>query len=367
MQDMADAASRSGGFFSKSLGEMFTDSEEFKALVASGSGNQAKPWAVEGRQARDITRYGTYGQKDIYTGMVSDAVNPRGFGTVQFDPIVPRQQRAYRVRSLFPVATTTSNLIEFFRVLGFAENGGQGNAQPVAEWDANASPSATFATKPKSNLQFEAAQASVRTLAHWEAAHRNVLADVPQLQSIINNELLYGLALEEDDQILNGDGTGENLLGIMNTPGIQQYTQINGDLKSDALRRAATLSALAYFPSNGYVLHPFDWEDIELQKGNIGSGTAGDGQYMLFTNIAIGASAQIWRQPVVESPAMTQGEFLTGAFGLGAQLYDREQANVRIAEQHANFFVQNAVAVLVEERLALAVKRPESFIAGKFL
>lgn len=364
----AEQMAREKGMFQrKSLGEAFTDSDEFKALVQSGGFTMRAPFTLEGKSAYNVTRMGTYDQKDVYTGLLTDAVNPRGFGTVQFDPIVPRAQRTYRVRDLFPVATTTSNLIDFFRVLGFAENGsgspqgGAGNAQTVAQRTGD---NTGFQSKPKSNLQFQSAQASVRTIAHWEAAHRNVLSDVPQLQSIINNELLYGLALEEDDQLLNGDGTGENLLGILNTPDTQHYAQINGDLKSDCLRRAATLSALANYPSNGYVLHPFDWEGTELQKGVTTGG--GDGQYMLVTNIAVGAQAQVWRQPVIETPAIAQGTFLTGAFGLGAQLYDREQAAVRIAEQHADFFVQNAIAVLAEERIALAVKRPESFVVGTF-
>jgi HK97 family phage major capsid protein len=63
---------------------------------------------------------------------------------------------------------------------------------------------------------------------------------------------------------------------------------------------------------------------------------------------------------------MPEGTFVTGAFGLGVQLYDREQANIRIAEQHADFFVRNAVAILAEERLAMAVKRPESVVVGTF-
>jgi len=193
------------------------------------------------------------------------------------------------------------------------------------------------------------------------------------LRSTIDNELLYGLALVEDDQILNGDGNGENLLGLLNVAGTQSYIQPGTagapeELKSDALRRAATKAILAYFPPTGYVLNPYDWEDIELQKGGTpGSEGDGDGQYMLVTNISIGSSQQVWRQPVVESPAMPEGTFVTGAWGTGAQLYDRQQANVRMTESHADFFVRNAIAILVEERLALAIKRPESFVIGTFV
>ena len=177
---------------------------------------------------------------------------------------------------------------------------------------------------------------------------------------MINSELLYGLQLEEDRQILSGSGNNEELLGLLNTTGIQTYTQVVSEQKADALRRAATKALIANYEPTGYVLHPYDWEDVELQKGS------GDGQYMLVSNVAIGAQAQVWRQPVVETPAIAEGTFLTGAFGLGAKIYDRQQANVRIAEQHADFFIRNAVAVLAEERLAMPVARPESFVKGQF-
>lgn len=291
--------------------------------------------------------------------------------------MVPRAMRTARVRDLFPVAQTDANLIDYFRVIGFGTSRLDltSGARPVRERtaaDGVSAPTGTstdvFGLKPKSNLTFESAQAPVRLIAHYEVAHRNVLADEPQLQATINNELLYGLRLEEDTQILSGSGTGEDLLGILNTPNIQAYQQANNgatpavatESKADALRRAATKAALAYYSPTGYVLHPYDWEDIELTKTT-------QGAYILATNVAVGAQTQAWRQPVVETPAMPQGTFLTGAWGLGAQLYDRAQANIRIADQHADFFIRNAVAILAEQRLALAVKRPESFVKGTFV
>lgn len=334
-----------------SVGEAFTKSEVFQTFQKSGLLTMGGGGFL--LETADIV--GANGQKDIYTGLNAQNISV-GVGTrVQFDPLVPRGQRAARVRDLFPVAATQNNLIDFFRVLGFAENSGRGSAAPVADYSGG-----NFGTKPKSNLQFQPAQAPVRTIAHWEAAHRNIIQDVPQLQTTINNELLYGLALVEDDQILNGDGTGENLLGLLNTPGIQIYTPGGTEPKADSLRKATTLAVIANYPPNGYVLHPNDWEDIELDKG-----TTND-HYRLITNIAIGLDARVWRQRVVETPAIPEGKFLNGSFGGAAQLYDRQQANVRIAEQHGNFFVQNAVAILVEERLALATKRPEAFVQGTY-
>jgi HK97 family phage major capsid protein len=330
----------------KSLGQMFLDSPEFKTLNGGKNGaNMPSPFQLN---RGDVT--GLWSTKDVYSALPSGT--PGSFGSIQRDPIVVPPMRTKRVRDLFPSRTTTAAVIEYFRMTGFTNN-----AAAVAERSGSA-----FAAKPQSSFTFVGEQAPVRTLAHWEAAHRNVLADEPQLRSIIDNELLYGLRLQEDAQILNGDGTGENLLGIMETTGIQSYDWSAGalkDTKADAIRRAATLSFLAYYEPTGVVLHPNDWEDIELSKDD-------NGQYLVAVSVALGGEPRLWRIPVVDTPAMTEGTALVGAFGTGAQLYDREQASIRISEQHADFFVRNAIVVLAEQRLALAVKRPEAFVAVNF-
>jgi HK97 family phage major capsid protein len=334
-------------FGRKSIGEAFLASAEFKSLLASGSANMPAPY----KSSSEV-----YSQKDLYSALPTGT--PGSFGTIQRDALVVPPMRTKRVRDLFPSRTTTAAIIEYFRMTGFTNN-----AAPVAERNGSA-----FAAKPQSSFTFVGEQAPVRTLAHWEAAHRNVLADEPQLRSIIDNELMYGLRLQEDAQILNGSGTGENLTGILNTSGIQTYNWSSGfysatagmtDTKADALRRAATLSFLAYYEPSGVVLHPNDWEDIELTKD-------GNGAYVVAVSVAMGGEQKLWRIPVVDTPAMTEGTALIGAFGTGAQIYDRESASIRISEQHADFFVRNAIVILAEQRLALAVKRPESFVKVSF-
>ena len=333
----------------KSLGGMFLDSPEFKSLQGGKNGaNMPSPFQLN---RGDVT--GLWGTKDVFSAMPSGT--PGSFGTIQRDPIVIPPMRTRRVRDLFPSRTTTAAVVEYFRMTGFTNN-----AAPVAERNGSA-----FAAKPQSGFTFVGEQAPVRTLAHWEAAHRNVLADEPQLRSIIDNELMYGLRLLEDSQILNGDGTGENLRGVLQTSGIQDYSWSEGaalpvkDSKADAIRRAATLSFLSYYEPTGVVMHPNDWEDIELTKDD-------NGQYLVAVSVAMGGEPKIWRLPIIDTPAIAEGTALVGAFGTGAQLYDREQASIRISEQHADFFVRNAIVVLAEQRLALAVKRPEAFVKVTF-
>jgi HK97 family phage major capsid protein len=321
----------------KSVGQRFIDSEEFKSVAGGRNG---------------FTMHAPYQIKDIFTALPSGT--PGDFGTPQREGIVERAKRTMRVRDLFPVQQTNTNMIEYFRVSGFTNN-----ASTVAE--RSGSP-AVFAAKPQSSMTVVGVQAPVRTIAHFEVAHRNVLDDEPTLRGIIDNELLYGLRLVEDDQILNGDGTGSNLTGIRETSGIQNQVWSagsTGDTRIDVIRRAITKSLLAYYEPTGIIVHPNDMEDIELTKD-------AEERHLMVMSVSLGAEARLWRLPMVMTPAITEGFALVGAFGIGATLYDRMEGTIRVAEQHSDFFIRNAVAVLAEERLALAVKRPESFVEVEF-
>lgn len=321
----------------KSIGQRFIESDEFKSVAGGRNG---------------YTMHAPYQVKDIFTALPSGT--PGDFGAPVREGIVERAKRISRVRDLFPVQQTNTNMIEFFRVSGFTNN-----ASTVAE--RSGSP-AVFAAKPQSSMTVVGVQAPVRTIAHYEVAHRNVLDDEPTLRGIIDNELLYGLRLVEDDQILNGDGTGSNLTGIRETSGIQTQAWsdgVAGDTRIDAVRRAITKSLLAYYEPTGIIVHPNDMEDLELTKD-------GESRHLMVMSVSMGAEPRLWRLPMVSTPAITEGYALVGSFGIGATLYDRMEGSIRVAEQHSDFFIRNAVAILAEERLALAVKRPESFVEVEF-
>jgi HK97 family phage major capsid protein len=330
----------------KSIGERFTESAEFKGR--SSTGIMSDDFHVN----QDLTLE----RKDIYTA-AGGTLTRFGLGSVEQEPLVQRPYRTDRVRDLFPVAATSANLIEYMRVVGYLD--GVNNARPVPERESDDS---NFGLKPQTKLKLIPAQAPIRTIAHWEVAHRNTLDDEPMLRSIIDQELLYGLRLVEDDQVLNGNGGGENLLGILRTPGVQNYPGTGGtspvqpkDTYIDAIRRAATRVMLAYYSPTGVVVHPFDWERMETTKD-------ANGQYLISMNVAIGGQKVVWQMPVVASPAMNQGTALVGAFGLGAKIYDRQQSNIRVAEQHADMFIRNAILILAEQRIGLTVSRPEAFV-----
>lgn len=333
----------------KSIGQMFVESPEFKDR--SPNGDMRGDFSIG---ERVLSEYGGVEVKDIHSGSIGTFTHP-GFGKVDRLPPVVAPMRTMRVRDLFPQVSTSAVMVEYVEERGFVSPGDNA-AATVAERTQDDS---NFGLKPKSNLRWETKSAPVKTIAHWVAAHRNTLDDEPALRGIIDTRLMYGLKLEEDWQILLGDGTGENLLGIMRQPGVQQYPGAGGyvedDTYIDVIRRSLTRVMLAEYEATGIVCNPLDWEKIELTKDK-------NGLYVAVTTVTVGAEQRLWRTPVIATPAMPEGKALVGAFGLGAQIFDRMQGTIRTSEHHDDFFVRNAVAVLCEERVGLATYRPEAFI-----
>lgn len=278
--------------------------------------------------------------KDITSGGASagDTIEPhRPAG------IVDEPERPNVVRDLLIALTIASNSVEWVRVNAFTNN-----AAPQA---------GEGAAKAKSDLTFTKENSPVQTIAHWMAASRQVLADSRSLRSFVDRKLVVGLKDEEEDQLLLGDGTGNNLHGLVpQATAFNASLSVSGDTKVDQLRRAILQVALNKHMTTGIVLNPQDWCDLELTK-------TADNAY-LFSNPVNPGQPRLWGKRVVEGLSMTAGEFLLGDFGRAATLWDREQATIRVSEHHANFFIENMVAVLCEERLALTVEHPLGLVTG---
>lgn len=277
--------------------------------------------------------------------------------TGQNQPLVPSQRlpgiiaepnRLLRIRDLLRVGRTNSNLIEYTKENVFTNNAGP---------QYGASPEATEGQlKNQSNITFTLATAAVVTIAHYIKASKQVLNDAPQLQSYIDGRLTYGLKLEEEDEILNGDGTAGQLNGLL-----AQATAFNrgatGDTRIDTIRKALTQGQLSNYMMTAVILNPADWEAIELTKDNEDRYIIAQPQSML--------NPTLWARPVVASNTMPAGQFLVGAFDMAAELWDREDASVQVGYENDDF-TRNLVTILAEERLALTVYRAAGLVKGSF-
>ena len=303
-------------------GEVFTSAQGFEAFAANASG-----------------KFKTSVKAAITGGGASAGplIQPDRIGM-----ILPMDQRLF-LRDLLNWGRTTSNAIEYVQELLYTNN-----AAPVAE----------LATKPESDLTFEMKSAPVATIAHWIKASKQVLADAPMLQSYINGRLMYGLKLKEEQQLLKGSGVGLNLDGIYTQATV--YTNpgvtVQAETPIDRLRLAMLQVALSEFDTDGIVLNPIDWAGIELKKTT-------DNAY-LFASPTGQVAPTLWGRPVVATQAMTAKDFLVGAFRMGAQGWDREDANIEVSTEDGQNFVQNSITIRCEERVGLTVFRPKAFVKG---
>ncbi|AYL57160.1 TPA: phage major capsid protein [Escherichia coli] len=254
------------------------------------------------------------------------------------------KQRLF-IRDLIAPGTTASNTIYWVQQTGFTNN-----AAAVAE----------NTTKPYSNIEFAEKITPVRTIAHLFKASKQILDDFAQLQSQVDAEMRFGLKYVEEQEILFGDGTGAHLEGIIpQASAFSAAFQVENQNGIDDLRLAMLQAQLARFPASGHVLHFIDWAKIELTKDTLG-------RYILANPAAL-TGPTLWGLPVVATETTAfQGKFLTGAFSAGAQIFDREETNVVISTENADDFEKNMITIRCEERLALAVKRPEAFVYGSF-
>ena len=318
----------------KTTGQQVTDSEEFKNFIAGGG---------KGRMSMSV--------KAIISSLTTDADGSAGdlIVPMRVPGVITSPQRRMTIRDLITPGRTAVNAIQYVKETGFTNN-----AATVTETAGTA--------KGQSEIKFDIVTSSVTTIAHWVLATKQILDDVPQLQSYIDGRLRYGLMYVEENQLLNGGGTGTDLNGIYTQATAYSApitpTAAGNMTKIDVIRLAMLQAVLAEYPSNGIVMHPSDWADIELTKTE-------DGAY-LFANPQGGSDPRLWRLPVVETQAMTIDKFLVGAFQLGAQIFDREDANVEISTEDSDNFRKNLVTIRAEERLALAVYRPEAFVKGDF-
>ena len=303
-------------------GQKFVKSDQLKEYATRGA---------KGSSGRMSLKNITSVSGSAGAGVWSD----RLMGVVQ-DPLMP-----VAVRALCDNGTTGSNLIEWIR-----ENVFTNNAAMQSEGGL----------KAQSEITYERADVPVRTIAHFCKATKQILADFPQLQTLIDGRLTQGLKIKEDSQLLNGDGTGDNILGLI--PQATSYDPTlnkSGDTRVDTLRRAILQVRLrSYYPCTGIALNPSDWADIELLKDT-------QGRY-LFGLPGQSIAPTLWGLPVAESFELGAGEFLVGSFKLAATVFDREDAGVYLSSEDGDNFVRNMVTVLAEERLALAVSRPKAFV-----
>lgn len=204
---------------------------------------------------------------------------------------------------------------------------------------------------------------NVRKIAAVMKESDEMLEDLPWLASAIDNRGIYMVQLFEEDALLNGDGTGTNLTGLLNRAGLLAEEIGEGESNfADALFRAKTAVGLnSPFEADGIVINPADYQTLRLAKDS-NSQYYGGGYFAgPYGNGAVMEQPPIWGLRTVVTPAVAQGTAIVGAFAQGGSVIRRQGLTVDIANQNEDDWRCNRIAIRIEERLALAIRYPKAF------
>lgn len=334
LDDLAQKAARSGDPKQpkqKSLGQQIVADEGFKKFTG------AKGESVRLKVTGDISLKAVTGL-DASAGHL---VEPTNAGIV-----VPAQRRM-TIRGLIAQGRTNSDSVKFVRE-AFTNN-----AAPQAGQGA---------AKAESDLTYTPDTAEVVTIAHFIRASRQILSDAPALEAQIDTRLRVGLNYREELQLLLGSGATNNIEGLVTGATAfarpSGFPQTAGATHIDVLRVAALQATVAEYFVDGFVLNPVDWALIETVKDTTGRYIVGDPNGNGF--------AALWGTPVAPTNAMPATNFLAGAFGMAAQIFDREDTDVLMSGEDIDNFTKNMVTILAEKRLTQVIYNALALVTGTF-
>ena len=326
----------------KSVGEQFVENTAFKSWVENimPNGTIPRDFRIGESPALSVDGLMKAAMKALITG--ASSTSGGALVTADVQPLVELPFRPLTIRDIITNGRTGSDRVEYPRITGYTNN-----AAPTAEATTTSN-----GTKPESAMTLDRVGEDVKTIAHWIPVTKRALADAPQLETYINAFLLQGLAEILETQIMSGDGTGENFLGIANQPGTGSQA-FDTDILVTARKALTKVRTEGRKPATAYVMHPNDWEAYDLSVDNE--------QRYYFGGPQVLGTPRLWGRPVVECEGCTEGTGWVGYFP-GAVVWDREQANIRMSDSHANFFIQNLVAILAELRAAFGLLFPAAMI-----
>jgi len=252
--------------------------------------------------------------------------------------IIELAQEERTVADLMLSGTTTAQKVTYFEETTFTNN--------AAEVDEGA-------VKPEGALDFTLREDNVRKIATWVPVTDEMLEDVPTFESYLRGRLGFMVRQREELQLLRGAGTGVTIQGVYNRTGVQTVTGYGMSTIDSILAGITEVQKDAFVEPTAMVVHPNDWFQIRTSKDS-------QGQYLLGPATVNADDARPWGLRVRVTTNALENTALVGAFNQ-AQIFRRSGITFKVTDSHEDYFVYNKLAVVAEERLALAVYRPAAF------
>ncbi len=261
-----------------------------------------------------------------------------------------------------PVGDRVKSLIQLFPRIERVASNTYEYLQETARVHA-AAPVAPGAKKPASDYTLERRTDSMRTIAHVaNPAKRQDVADFGLLGKYLDGALREGLVLCVEDEIINGDGSGQHFTGFLHVPGVWGVP-FNTSVLQTTRDAVTTLESVPVWPT-GWVFSPVDWANLEMTV----TGTGGDFVLQVPGNVppVDRAARRLWGLPVALSTQMPVGQALLGDWAFACFL---EMEGVRVEWSEAVYdsgagasdFERNLVRFRCEGRYGFYVGRPAAF------
>lgn len=192
-------------------------------------------------------------------------------------------------------------------------------------------------------------QDKIGKVASFFGISEDMMDDLSWVIGEINDAAQYDLKLQEETQLLSGDGSENNLTGLFNR-GIQTMDNKDGLSDADRLSKAALqITTTTNFQADAYVMNPLDFWKLTIAKD-------ANGNYLNLTD-----GAKLWNIPTVATAAITEGTALVGAFN-SAKVLRKGGLVVKMTDSDTDDFLHFKQKCRVSERLGLQVKYPKAFV-----
>lgn len=257
-------------------------------------------------------------------------------------PVV--RQRAFRLRDVLTVQTTGLQSVPYIR--------------EVYDDETDADFTAEGEEKNEVALGWESDDAPVRKVTAWLPVTTEIIEDAPTLRGQIDGRLVDKIVRKEEEAVLAGTGTGATLKGILNHTGVRSVPFLADVIANLGIAVGAVEDHDA--DADAVIMRPTDyWAMVTSRHAEQFDGGQGSGS-LPFSGAA--SNLPVWGLPVVRTRSCPADKAIVGAFAVAATLFDRQRTVIRVGNQHLDFFTTNKVAIVAEERVALAVHRPDLIV-----
>jgi HK97 family phage major capsid protein len=256
-----------------------------------------------------------------------------------------RQELQYL--DILPTLTTTSDLIEYI-----VQDTRTNAAAPVLEATAT---TGTSGLKPESAYAWSLVQKPVEQIAHWVPMTTRILNDAPMLRSAVDDELLYGLREELEEQCVIGTGTTPQLQGI-NTLATIPTAAAAGDPIGAIFNAAMQNRLQGGVPATAAVLTAASWAAIRLLRENSATGTLGG--YMMGPPNMPGPMTVFGLQLALSTAMPATVAFVGNFTPTTIALVQREGGTIETGWINDQF-VRNMLTLRAELRAVQIIRRPK--------